>query len=192
MVEISCFYIEFYCNPVIFVFIRYEKFMKIILNGMKIIISIENLKKYEMLFQFYVLSLLCTEDTSKICCVNNDYGISTKQYRKNNFIYRDYDFIYRDYDFIKLDKDLLKKSFVSQEPNEETGYEKLNKFLKTICYYYNNRLISHPLYLIDLFQKLSIDDTHINKVIQYENKIYLLCCIRGFNRDVYSNIKKFI
>jgi len=103
--------------------------MKIILNDLNIIISFENLKKYDMLFQFYILSLLCTEDTSKISCVNNDYAISTKQYRNNYYIFNDNHFIIRDYTLIKYDKNLLKNSFQSQEPIEETSINDLNNFL---------------------------------------------------------------
>ena len=84
MVEISCFYIHYNCIPINFTFIKYEKFIKIILQKRDIIIRFENLKNHQLLFNFYILSLLCTKNTSKIDYIpdfygNIVYGISTEK-----------------------------------------------------------------------------------------------------------------
>ena len=194
MIEISSFYINYNNEPIIFTFIKYNNFYKIILDDIYAVIEINKLKNYKLLFQYYIFSLLCTidyydENDLNICCVNYDND------NENNFIYTNFDdkcnYYYY---FVKLYKAILKKMFIANEPIIETSIEKLNIIINLIYFYYNNNHINHPLKLIDQYQKHLINDIDkkINKIIEYENKIYLLSCIRGFNRDIYSNIKKFI
>ena len=57
MIEITCFYIHS-SDPIAFTFIKYKKFIKIVLNDRQIILEIENLKYYELISKFYILSLL--------------------------------------------------------------------------------------------------------------------------------------
>jgi hypothetical protein len=185
MVEVSCFYIHFKINSINFTFIKYEKFIKIIFQEKRIVMKIENLRNYQILFQFYILSLLCTEDVSKISCVKNDYAISTLKYWK-------YSSYCDDYDNITLEKSCTKNPFLSQEPKRETTIKKLNKLLKMINTYYNKQTFRHPSYYINNFIIKKIAETNIEDVIQYEKEIYLLSCIRGVNRDIYSAIKKFM
>lgn len=193
MIEVSCFYVHYNRDPVNFTFIKYDKFMKIIVQKRKIIIKIENLKNYKTLYQFYILSLLCTEDTSKIYYVNDDVfdenqvvcGISTQKYWKNLY------FSYY-YEIIILEKNYFKNPFFSQEPKRETSIKKQKKLFKMISNYDDDGHIFHPLCYINNFQYIMINDLNMEKVIQYERQIYLLCCIRGFNRDIYTNIKKFL
>jgi hypothetical protein len=193
MIEISSFYINYNNEPIIFTFIKYNNFYKIILDETYVIIAINKLKNYKLLFQYYIFSLLCTidyydENNSNICCVNSDND-------NDNFIYTNFDdkcnYYYY---FIKLYKAILKKMFIANEPIIETSIEKLNKIINLIYFYYNNNHINYPLKLIDKYQKHLINDIDkkINKIIEYENKIYLLSCIRGFNKDIYYNIKKFL
>ena len=189
MIEISCFYIHYIREPVNFTFIKYEKFMKICLQTRIIILEIENLKKYPILFQFYILSLLCTENTSNIdyyfyenCVI---YGVSTKQqWKKSRFCI--------DYDVISLEKYYMKNPLLSQEPKKQTSNKKIKKLLKIIYNYYDNNHINDPLYTIYIYENLLIDDTKIKKIIEYETLIYNLCCIKRFNNDIYMNIKKFV
>jgi hypothetical protein len=193
MVEVSCFYIHFKINSINFTFIKYEKFVKIIFQEKRIVMKIENLRNYQILFQFYLLSLLCTEDVSKIKAVNfrnkwrnmNDYAISTLKYWK----YSSYCDVY---DNITLEKSCTRNPFLSQEPKRETTIKKLNKLLKMINNYYNKQTFRHPSYYINNFIIKKIAETNIENVIQYEKEIYLLSCIRGLNRDIYSAIKKFM
>jgi hypothetical protein len=185
MVEISCFHIHFNREPINFTFIKYEKFMKIIFQGRMIVILINNLKNYDKLYQFYILSLLCTEDVSKIKFVNYHYSISTLRYWKY-LAYCD------DYDNIRIDRDFMKNPFLSQEPKRETSIKKQKKLLKMFDTYYNNQTFRHPSYYINNFIIKKIAETNIEDVIQYEKEIYLLSCIRGVNRDIYSTIKKFM
>lgn len=201
MIEISCFYVHHYNrDPINFTFIKYDKFIKIILQMRKIIIEIKNLKNYKTLFQFYILSLLCTKNTSKISKISDYdsddenelnknyvkyYGVSTLKYWKSlHFTYN--------YETILLEKNCLKNPLFSEEPKRETSFKKQKKLLKLFSNYYKKCHINEPLYYINDYQNEIINDLNMKKIIQYEKKIYLLCCIRGFNRDIYTNIKKFM
>ena len=180
----TSFYVDFKQLPVIFTFIRDEKFIKILVDDDNIIIIIEikNLKNYSLLYQLYILSLLCkNDDESKICCINR------------NFIYNNYDYVYRNYDFIKLHKDLLILAFVynsTKYPTKETSNEEIIKSEGRIKFYFNDNI--NPLKVINDFILKSIEETNIEKVIEYEKRINVLTSIRGFNRDIYSTILKFI
>jgi hypothetical protein len=180
-IEVSCVYFDYNYKqePIIFTFIKYDKFMKIILQERKIILKIENLKKKKnkLLFNFYILSILITNNISKNYEISSFYGISSDD----------------KFSFIEFEKIWVKNPFLSQEPKRETSIKKQNKFIKMINNYYDYGNITDPIYLIDIFQQFLINKytNEIKKIIEYENKIYLLSCIRGFNRDIYSNIKKF-
>jgi len=180
--EMTSFYVDFERLPVIFTFIRDEKFIKILVDDDNIIIIIEikNLKKYSLLYQLYILSLLCkNNDESKICCINR------------NFIYNNYDYIYRKYDFIKLHKDLLILAFTynsTKYPIKETSNEEIIKSEGRIKFYFNDDINTNPLKVINDFILKSIEESNIKKVIEYEKRINILTSIRAMNRDIYSNI----
>jgi len=191
MIEITCFYIHFNREPVNFTFIKYEKFMKIFFQSKKIIIAIENLRNYHLLFQFYILSLLCTENSKEISTISNSrgdkvyYGVSTHKYWKN-FYFANY------YDIILFEEKQTKNPFHSQEPKRETSIKKIRKFLKSLNHMYERQHIQNPLNYIQDFQSTMIEETNIDEIIEYEKKIEILSCIRSFNKDIYSTIQKFI
>jgi len=171
MIEISgVLYIFDNKIQIYFKFIKYDNFIKIFFQYRTIIILFKNLKNYKLLFQFYILSLL-KEQTNLI--IKNKVIIYSILLIDNND---------KNYN-IKFNIKMLNNLINSKIPSRETSIKKQKKFLKLINYY---NLIN-PLILIE--KVLFID---INKIIDYENKIYLLCCIRSFNRDIYYNIKKFL
>ena len=161
MIEISCFYIHYNRNPVNFTFIKYEKFMKIIFQTKKIVIPIEKLKNHQLLFQFYILSLLCTEDPSKVSRVRNGYGISTEKFWK-------YIEFYQDYDVITLEKDRKKNPLSSQEPKRETSAKKQKKFFKLLEGYGERRFFRDPMFYIDNYQSELLERTNATEIIQKE------------------------
>ena len=134
MVFISCFYVHYNRHQVNFTFVRFEKFVKVILNSRSIIFTNEQLVSSIKLFQIYKLSLLCTEDTSTIqvereCIIRdrivNIYGVSTK---KNWKLMR----FTNDYDFIPLEKSFIKNPLNMKEPKRATSMKKVRKFLKLL------------------------------------------------------------
>jgi hypothetical protein len=192
MVEVSCFFISSNIDWVNFTFIKYEKFIKIIFQGKMMVLAIENLYNYNKLYQFYILSLLCTKDVSKIELVNydlwrktNDYAVSTLKYWK----YASYN---DDYVNITLEKKCTKNPLLSQEPKRETSNKKQKKIIRKFTRYFNHFTFRHPSYYINKFLLTSIERTNIKEIIEYEKKIEILSCIRGANRDAYSNILKFM
>ena len=188
MTEISCFFSSHSRRPSNFTFIKYQQFMKISLCDKSIIIRIENLKRNQTLFEFYILSLLCTEDPKLIRSSNalngaKIFGVSTERLR-NRFIFTG------EYDFIMLEKRSFKNPLLSQEPKRETSIRKINKFLDMMDDVYDMRI--NPFHTISLYKNQLILDTDIIRIIEYEKRINVLCCIRGFNRDIYLTIKKFL
>jgi hypothetical protein len=109
--------------------------MKVYLNYKSIIINIENFEKsHIILYQIYILSLKCTENSKEISSIvgeNNEciYGVLTKSIR---FQYQ----ISDKYDFIILKKRFLKNPLRSQEPKRETSIKKQKKFSSMVLYEY--------------------------------------------------------
>lgn len=138
MVRISSFYTVF--NKIIhnFIFITYEKFIKIIYNKKSIIISLNNFIKQKKLFQIYFLSLTCTQNTNlvdvhiyltgEIQYPEYVYGTYAKQF---NVINNNFD---ENYSFNPLTKNYLKNPLKSNEPKRETSMRKQNKLFKNIRY----------------------------------------------------------
>ena len=157
------------------------------------IIEISKLKNYISLFDIYILSLLCTEDVTKIekrfniDDKRNEYGIKTQQLWKCMY-YTDY------HEIVRLEINSHHNPLLSKEPIRETSLKKQRKFIKQLKNYYYNSHIIYSLDAIDMYLRTIVSrETEItNKVIEYETKIHLLCCIRGFNKDIYMNIMKFI
>jgi len=185
MTEITCFYVEFERgSPINMTFIKYKNFMKISLDKRKIVIAIENLKNYQKLFQFYILSLLCTKKSNTIYTFdNNIYGIMSEKINGRYLTFTG------KYEFIMLDK-FYKNPLITQEPKRETSIKKLKKFLKMMDEYFVSDINS--LKLTELYLRKTILNTNIYKIIEYEKEIEILSCIRGVNRDVYSAIKNFM
>ena len=66
MVNISSFYCHYKTDPIKFTFMQYENYIKVLLNKRQIILTNMQLVSNPELFQFFKLSLLCTENTSRI------------------------------------------------------------------------------------------------------------------------------
>ena len=202
-VEVSCFYIHYNREPINFTFIKYEKFMKITVQGKNMSIEIENLKYYSILYYMYILSLLCTKNTSEISVIDNSdseienydddsvkndkiqYGILTQKFWKCLYFRENYS-------VIQLEHKSFKNPLLSKEPTRETSVKKQLKIIKRINSLVDRRLLPYSLPIIDKYLSDKIEETGISEIVDYENKIYLLCCIRHFNKDIYHTVMKFM
>ena len=175
-----------------FTFIKYDKYMKICVNHKKMVIEIHKLKKYRDLYNFYILSLLCTEDTSKIERFYNDiynkyvYGVVTEKFWKCMYFTK-----YKE--VINFDVDYFRNPFLSKEPKRETSVKKQKKIIKEVDTYikaYQINLVE----IIDKYLSEILDGVcgETNEIIEYEKKIYLLSCVKTFNKDIYSNVMRFM
>ena len=193
MVEISCYYIYSNRNPRYIVFIRYEKFMKMILSGYRtIIMSIDNFNNDYNLFQYYCLSLIMTEDNTKI------YRESDKEYIDNRLRYGvsielNWKNLYFTDNFRIQFLNIKKNPFNSIEPKKETTSKKINKFYKN---FYKD-FQQEPLKLIEIIikDKCKSSVSLINNLeigIKIENRIKILTGIRKkYGDDIYYLIRKY-
>jgi hypothetical protein len=204
MVEFSCL-ISFYdcifdhifdnkCNSneqlgykLFFKFFKYENFMKIKYKNKSIIIRIDNLKNHQLLFQYYIASLLCSMEHKEINRDNN-YSVFSVSSTINNWKMH-----YLNFYSIRTNE-LFNQIFYSQEPKRETSIKKQKKFIKLL----NNNIqkgfgfTEHPLIIIKNLTELHLKfiEELANQIITYENKIYFLSCVRSLNRDIYSTFKE--
>ena len=196
MIELSCLlslyhcdnYIDYNINPIVrfqLKFIKYEKFIRIKYSDYNkpIILRIENLKNYQLLFQYYIASLLCCVNYTEINKDNNYHifsAISTVDY----WLIHDINLNIRKKEFNQI--------FYSQEPKRETSIKKQKKFLKTLNNHLKIGILEYPLIIIKNFTELYIEFIKELKyqIIDYENKIYFLSCVRSLNRDIYSTFKE--
>jgi len=193
MITVSCFYITNYNDGHInIVFIKYSKYIKIILNYKSVILSIEQLLSNYKLFQFYLISLVLTENTSMIDLMIIDkkkfYGISTMRYWKNVYLTMCHKIIF-------LQKFYHKNPFYSKEPKRSTSMKKINKFMKSFYYLYKEGYIINPVFVFHEYYKnetIEISE-FVNRRVDYNNKIIILTNIlHNYGYDVYYSIKKYL
>jgi len=200
MVAISCFYISYNNSPVKLIFIQFKQFMKIMLNNRIIILTYKQLIYNIKLFQLFKLSLLCTEDTSRIY-INSyaEFGVSTRQYLKcleftDEFKFVEFSNFKYQYKFVSLDKLSYRDPFLAQEPKRSSSSKKIRKFEKLFDSYMFKR-IKQPNDLLNEYFDLELLElnNYFTKYINYEAKIQLLSSIlHNYGRDVYSSVRKFL
>ena len=189
MVSISCYYNHYNRDPVNFTFIKYEKYVKVIINETAIIITIEQLANNTKLFQIYILSLLCTEDTSMVGKIYGKYVAYSQWYWKNLYFTSYYNLT----ELYKSNINRPKNPLISQEPKRISSGKKIRKFTKVFDSYLSK--IKDPIVLINEYYLIESTDLteSINKYIQYEAKINILSRIfHKYGRDIYSSIKIYI
>jgi hypothetical protein len=152
--------------------------------------SIKHLISIRELFKIYLISLVLTEDISKISIdiehYRNIYGVSTIRYWKNINLTSDYQIVY-------LEKSRYKNPLNSIEPKRSTSLKKINKFMKKFFKYYDEE------YIIDVgnifneyYGMVSIPIfKYFQNYIEHEKKIEMLSVIlHNYGRDVYSAVQK--
>ena len=196
--SISCFYVHRNYLPTNFTFIRFEKFVKVILNSRAVIMTFEQLAGNFKLFKIYKLSLLLTTDTSQIAssadvAVNGKlmYGVITQQYWKSIRL-SSYD------ELTLLEKAPFRNPLNASEPKRESSGKKLNKFQKLFDRIETEGLFKAPDVILAEFIEMEAGDAlryfrrHIRK-IEHEKKITMLSGIlHKYGRDVYHCVNKFL
>jgi hypothetical protein len=189
MAFISCFSYRLFHN---FIFIQFEKFVKVYYNTKAIILTNEELISNKVLFQIFIISLLLTENTSIISSVKNKnkkiYGVSTLlHWNKSN--YMNY------YGVIEFEKLVSKNPLNMMEPKRDNSDKKKRKFFKTFNNFCKYDFIKEPITIINEFiNEESIEAfNYFKKYIQYECKINILSMIlHNYGKDVYGSIIRFI
>lgn len=187
MVEISCFHVHYNKIPIYLVFIKYQNYMKIKINNRKpIILSINTFMDIPLLFEFYILSLLCTFDYSHIEIIDNTtrrFSIKTIRYWKHIAFSPSYNLI---------ELDIKKNPLNTKEPKRESGNKKINKFIKA----FHGLSVKHPLDLIEEFilsSEYNESSKLVKAFINYQNKITLLTLIKSnYGDDIYSLVHNFM
>jgi len=170
-------------------FIKYDKFIRIKYGdgneNKSIIIRIENLKKNKLLFQYYIASLLYTINYTDITPTkDNNYYVfsatSTIDYWKIHCIN------------LNIRKKEFNKIYHSQEPKRESSIKKQKKFLKMLNHHIKIDILENSLIILEKIIELYLEFIKEleYQIIDYENKIYFLSCMRSFNRDIYSTFKE--
>ncbi len=191
--SISCFFITNHIEGHInIIFIKFRSFIKVILNNKSVILNFRQLISNYRLFQIYLLSLLLTEDISKIDIdvVDNKiiYGISTLKYWKNFYLTLSYKTVYFKK---KFNKNLLN----TQEPKRSTSLKKINKFMRIFYNLYNEGYIINPIYVFYEYYSYQTNDIaeYIKKYREYNKKIEILSNIlHNYGYDIYSCIKIYL
>jgi hypothetical protein len=192
--SISCFYVHYNRDPQNFTFIKFEKFVKVILNAKAVIMTIEQLVKNVELFKIFILSLLLTKDTSQISSSVNSingktfYGVVTERYWKNlRFTQND--------KLILLEKSATRNPLNASEPKRASSRKKLNKFHTMFDRVLESRLIKEPEVYIDEFLNNEVTEIfdYFTRYIEHERKVEMLSVIlHNYGRDVYGYVRKFV
>jgi hypothetical protein len=192
--SISCYYLHYNRQPYNFTFIKFEKFVKVILNTRAVVMTIKQLVENAKLFKIYQLSLLLTNDTEQIFTSVDEfsgdviYGVMTVWYWK-------YLRLSGFEEFTALEKSRYKNPFKSCEPKRESSRKKYNKFLKL----FNsedvvNKMKDPDVVVLEFFQKESADIyDYFRRYIEHEKKIEMLSVImHNYGRDIYKCVKQFV
>lgn len=128
MTHVSCFY-GFLCQPehIKLVFIKFNNYIIIHMYPYKpIILSYKTLIFYPRIFQFYILSLLITENTQKLDKYINIY---THEFFIKTTVLSSIDDFMDNYSNICIsNSNLLNKN----EPLRQSSNKKINKFIKIL------------------------------------------------------------
>ncbi len=145
--SISCFYMYIDIKRSInILFITFDNYIKVIFNRRSVILNNQQLISNYELFQIYLLSLILTEDTSKINNYNNNYGINTKIWEKF--------YLSSSYKFIMFEKLTHKNPFNSNEPKRTTSSKKINKFM----WIFNKSIVDiNPVSLFQEYYSIEIN-----------------------------------
>jgi len=162
---ISCLSINFNRDAANFTFTQFKNYVKVILNGRSIVLTNDQLVENCELFQMFVMSLLFTEDITKIDKVTiNDkvyYGVSTMVYCRNFATNRSYKFIH-------LEKTAHRNPLNCKEPKRSTSSKKYNKFFR---YFYN--CLNDKSYIIDpkyMIRDYFLGETSNEMLIDYREE----------------------
>ena len=192
MASISCYYIHYNRDPVNIIFVKYENFIKIFLNEKSVIMTIKQLVSNRELYKIYLISLLLTEDTSKISTdienYRNIYGVSTIRIWKNIRLTTDYQ-------VVLLEKSPHKNPLNATEPKRSTSLKKINKFLRKFQKYCDDKYISDVKKIFNEYYLMEITPVFdfVKRVVEHEKKIEMLSVIlHNYGIDVYSVVKKHL
>jgi len=136
MVQITCYNLVNTIKPeedTKLIFIRYEKFFKIILNDRSIIVAVDEIAYNAHLYGYYILSIILTEKST------ND--IKEKNYKIPVIYDMNMRYFANDYNYVIMHKNPLN----SKEPKRNTSYKKINKFMRLMNHY----LPTSPSQIID-------------------------------------------
>lgn len=189
MTSISCFYVHFNRDPINIIFVKYENFIKIFLNDKSVILTIQQLIYIKNLFKIYLLSLLLTEDTSKISFdvehYRNIYGVSALKYWKNLRLTTQYDIVF-------LEKSRHKNPLNANEPKRSTSLKKIHKFMRMFNNYYDNHIRDVETIFNEYYEMMSLPIfNYFQRYMEHEKKIEMLSVIlHNYGRDVYSAVQK--
>ncbi len=191
--SISCYYMHYNRQPYNFTFIKFEKFVKVLLNERVVVMNFKQLAENTKLFKIFQLSLLLTKDTTQISTLVDEttgavmYGVVTQWYWK-------YLRISGFEEFTVLEKSPYKNPLKSCEPKRESSGKKIKKFLKL----FNskdvvNKMKDPDAVFLEFFQKESADIyEYFRRYIEHERKVEMLSVIlHNYGRDVYSCVRKF-
>ncbi len=192
MPTISCIYVHYNREPLNITFIKFNNFIKVIFNNKSVILTFSQLMYYREFFEYYLISLLLTKDSTKIDVeiVDNKpvYGVSTIRYWKNLYLTNDYK-------VIPLEKSSHRNPLNAAEPKRSTSINKIYKFMKKFYIYYNNDHIIYPVDLLNEYYFMESTDIieYFNRYIEYNKKIEMLAVIlHNYGRDVYNSVRKFL
>jgi hypothetical protein len=191
MTSISCFYVHYNRDPINIIFVKYQNFFKIFLNDKSIILTYQQLVHYRELFQIYILSLLLTEDTTKISFdVENYkkvYGVSTIKYWKHLHLTSLYN-------VILLEKSPHKNPLNASEPKRSTSLKKINKFMKKFDRYYYEYIMDVDKIFLEYYEMESLQMfNYFQRYIQHEKKIEMLSVVlHKYGKDVYNSVMKHL
>jgi hypothetical protein len=200
MVAISCFYRSCNPTPIKIIFIQFERFVKVMFYDKIVILTYEQIVSNIYLFEMFKLSLLCTEDTSRI--YKNSYNetcVSTRRYLRcleftDTYILQEFENFSNIYQLVELDK--TRNPLLAQEPKRASSAKKIRKFNK-LCFNMANK-IGDPYELMYEYLQLELADLndYFIKYIEHNKnnaKIQLLTSIQhNYGRDVYLSIRKFL
>lgn len=189
MPSISCFSYRLFHN---FTFIKYENYVKVFYNFKTIILTNEELKSNKILFQIFILSLLLTEDTSRVSTVNDNnkikYGISTLlHWNKSHFM--------NYYGFVQLEKLTMRNPLNTMEPKRASGDKKKRKFFKLFKIFCQNDLGKTTFDILNEFITGEFKEVfdYFAKYIHTECKVNILSSIyHKYGNDIYRSVNRFV
>jgi hypothetical protein len=193
--EISCYHIHANRSPKTITFTRFNNFIKVCISSYRTVTLTEkDLIEIPYLFEYYLLSLVITGDTSKVI-FNEDraddnhgdepfkYAVSTEIDWKRMYFTGYYTDV-----FLNISHD----PFKSQEPKRKTSDKKIRKFIKNFLKDYGSY---DPIMIMQnlIFSKCVESNAIVEKLTETVKNETILDKIKIlYGQDIFECISKFM
>ena len=194
--EISCYHIHANRSPKTIAFTRFNNFVKVSISSYRTVtLAMKDLVEIPHLFEYYLLSLVITGDTSKV--VHSEHMNTEHYHGEEPFKYAvsteiDWKRMYFTGYYTDVYLNISRDPFKSQEPKRKTSDKKVRKFVKNFLndyHSYDPTAILRELIFAKCAEGNQIAEK-LKETVKNETILHKIKILYG--EDIFECISKFM